>query len=159
MDAIRKGVAKAGAAVSRPPEAKRTRHLAAPLLGASHSRRRRLCAACRILLLQSGQTRAHRARQGLAAFIVPPRRAARVISARLGGRYGWKRRIWRSIVGRVSRRRNPPRKSRQDGVADYASLIRPCKSKTVYRRRVPKGMPCRGQPSAAGRLAIGSKPP
>ena len=73
-------------------------------------RRQRLCAACRILLLQSGQTRAHRARQGLAAFVVPPRRAARVISARLGGRYGWKRRIWRSIVGRVSRRRNPPRK-------------------------------------------------
>ncbi len=44
-------------------------------------------------------------------------------------------------------------------MADYAALIRPCNSKCDYRRRVPRGMLCRGRPSAAERLAIGSNPP
>jgi hypothetical protein len=35
----------------------------------------------------------------------------------------------------------------------------PCHSEIDYRRHVPKGMLCRGRPSAAERLAIGSSPP
>ena len=43
--------------------------------------------------------------------------------------------------------------------AALRAFAHPCHSEIEYRRHVPKGMLCRGQPSAAERLAIGSSPP
>jgi len=48
----------------------RTRHLAAPVLGTSDSKRERFCRACELHPFQSGQTRPCNASSRLAVFVV-----------------------------------------------------------------------------------------
>jgi hypothetical protein len=63
---------------------RRTRHLAAALLGAYHSRRERFCASRRLHPYQPGQASACAAGQGLAVFVVPSYGEARDVSLRTG---------------------------------------------------------------------------
>ena len=77
-----------GESVSAPRRQGRARRVAAALLGAHDTRRKRFCAACRLHPFQSGQTWARHAGEGLAAFVVSSDGQVGDLSAGLGGRCG-----------------------------------------------------------------------
>src|SRR5205823_6085718 len=86
QEPLRESAAEAGAAQRRSRRTQRTRHLAAPILGASDPRRGRLCASRRILLCKPAQAPTRHPRARLALLLIPPRRTRGAISGRLGWR-------------------------------------------------------------------------
>ncbi len=77
--------AENGMALPRPSRRRRTRHLATPLLGACHPRRRGLCNAYGLRSLQPGQARLGGLSGGVAVLHVQVVRSTRSLSPRLDG--------------------------------------------------------------------------
>lgn len=87
QNSLCQSAAETRAADRRSRRTQRTRHLAAPILGALDPRRSRLHPPCGILLYQSAEAPACRASARLAAFVVSSRRPRRIVSTGLGWRY------------------------------------------------------------------------
>ena len=88
QDLLRPRPAQGGAVVAGPKGRWRTRHLAAPLLGARHPQRRGLRGAHGLRPFQPSQARPRRLAGRLAVFHVPILRLARTLPARLDWRCG-----------------------------------------------------------------------
>lgn len=77
---------KMRAPVAHPSRRRRTRHLAAPILGAYDSRRARLRGTCGLRTHQSGEARPRRHGSRVVALTVSPMGGTRALSGGLGRR-------------------------------------------------------------------------